>query len=370
MPDNQTVPSAMLTIFINGRFLGRQPTGVDRFAIELIRAIDELCTNCDPSVDGLTFQILVPRGINPSQDLHNIPTRHVGHLQGQAWEQIDLPLAAGGGLLLNLCNTAPIFRQKQLVVIHDAATARVPSSYGKLFRLWYGLLIPTVYRRAASVCTVSKFSRDDLAQVYGTREHVRVVPEGTDHMARVSSDQGVLDRHGLRSRPYIFAVSSLSSHKNFGAVVTAVELMGSTDFDIAIAGGQNPKIFAQVGQNLPASVKYVGYVSDAELKALYENASCFVFPSLYEGYGLPPTEAMACGCPVVAANAASLPEVCGDAAAYFDPREPADLARTLDSVMRSPSQRLQMKSLGLTQTKTMVWSSAALTLLSEIRRVA
>lgn len=354
-------------ILINGRFLSRRPTGVDRFAIEVVRALDHAVEARDPSVDGLHFEVVVPRG-DVLQRFVNIPVRQFGRLRGQAWEQIELAMLGRNGFLVNLCNTAPFFVRQQATVIHDVATEKVPASYGRLFRTWYSLLTPALYRRSKCICTVSQFSKSELASIYGVRDGVAVLPEGTDHMGRLAADATVLARNGLRARPYVLAVSSLSPHKNFAAVVRAVELLGDVDFDVVVAGGQNPRVFAGAGGGLSSSVKYVGYVTDEELKALYENAACFVFPSIYEGYGLPPTEAMACGCPVLAAGAASIPEVCGEAAIYFDPHDPSSLAAALARVMTEPLLREDLRKRGLARAGALIWRDAALELLSVIRR--
>lgn len=368
---NRSIEFNMTGVSINGRFLTRQPTGVDRFAFEMVAELDRLLDEQDERVSGISFELCCPQGRKNPHVFRNIPTRIVGNRGGQLWEQWDLPRSVSGDrLLLNLCNTAPAMRKNQLVTIHDVATVRVPHSYGRAFRAWYGSLIPLIYRRSRSVCTVSNFSKRELDEIYGHRDHVRVLPEGADHMARCLGDLDVLQRHGLGSRPFIFAVSSLSPHKNFAAVVRAVETIGDAGFDVVIAGGQNPRVFAGLGSELPASVKYVGYVSDEELKALYENAACFVFPSIYEGYGLPPTEAMVCGCPVLAANAASIPEVCGDAALYFDPHDPGSLAELLRRVMGDESLRGLLREKGLKRAGGLRWRDAALALTEEIRRVS
>ena len=355
-------------VLLNGRFLTRRLTGVDRFATEVVRALDIAISAAEPAVRGLSFELVAPKG-RITEQFENIAIRQEGRFDGQAWEQLELGRLAGVNLLVNLCNTAPIFRRRQLSVIHDAATVRVPESYGRAFRLWYALLMPSIYRRSQSVCTVSEFSQGELLKLYGRREQIRVLPEGTDHMARVHSDASVLERNALGQRPYVLAVSSLSPHKNFATVIRAVESMGEIDFDVVIAGGQNPRIFSDADSELTNSVRYVGYVSDGELKALYENAACFVFPSVYEGYGLPPTEAMASGCPVLAARAASIPEVCGDAAVYFDPREPASLVSALRSVMGDFQLREVLRKKGLERAGSMEWRSAALGLVDEVRRV-
>jgi glycosyltransferase involved in cell wall biosynthesis len=106
-----------------------------------------------------------------------------------------------------------------------------------------------------------------------------------------------------------------------------------------------------------------GYVTDPELRALYENAACFVYPSLYEGFGLPPLEAMSCGCPTLVARAASLPEVCGDAALYCDPRDPASIAQQIRCLVDDTSRRADLRARGLARAREFSWDRSAGTLL-------
>ena len=270
----------MKPLAINCRFLNRSMTGVDRFAGELLRALDRLQANGDPLLEGLRVRALAPPGTARPPWLEGIPLRTCGRLRGQAWEQLELPRAAGDDLLLNLCNTGPLLRRRQLVVIHDVATFRVPQSYSATFRRWYGLMTPRLYRAAAQVATVSEFSRREMAGLFGKRDDVVVLPEGADHIGRGTEDTAILDRYALRARPFALAVSSQAPHKNFSVVAEAVAQIRGADFDLVVAGGQNPKVFGG-GRPLPGFVKHVGYVTDAELLALYRNAACFVFPSRY-----------------------------------------------------------------------------------------
>lgn len=359
-----------MKIYINGRFLSRRMTGVDRFAYEIISAIDHLLDLKEYVETGeFCFEILIPPNVEQSKQFRNISMRTVGQFGGQLWEQFTLPIESKNGLLINLCNSAPVFSQKQLVVIHDVATARVPESYGAMFRAWYSVLMPMIYRRSASICTVSNFSTNELIELYGVRNNICVLPEGIDHIERVSADITILEKKQL-NKPYVLAVSSVSPHKNFGIIIEAIEQMRDIDFDVVIAGGQNPSVFSNTPDALPESVKYVGYVSDEDLKALYENAICFIFPSYYEGYGLPPTEAMACGCPVLAANAASIPETCGDAALYFDPHNAEKLSELLKTVVNDTTLQNLLRKRGLEHANAMRWNHAAIALLTEIRRVS
>jgi glycosyltransferase involved in cell wall biosynthesis len=113
-----------------------------------------------------------------------------------------------------------------------------------------------------------------------------------------------------------------------------------------------------------------GYVSDAELRALYENAACFVYPSFYEGFGLPPLEAMTCGCPVVVSRAASLPEVCGDAAVYCDPCDPADIARAMERVLGNPAAQEDLRRRSLERARTFSWKQTACAVLGHLEDLA
>ncbi|CAG4887055.1 glycosyltransferase family 4 protein [Paraburkholderia saeva] len=355
------------SISINGRFLGRRPTGVDRFAYEVVRNIDQMMASDDPATAGLKVEILVPSGVTVAPDMFsNMTVRTVPGGAGQRWEQISLPLAARGTLLLNLCNVGPLFFRNQVTVLHDAAPVRVPDAYTPAFRTWYRLMAPWIGRIARRVLTVSEFSRRELGDAYRIPAgKIGVLPMSGDHMLRVEDAVDVRARYQLGERPYVLAVSSASSHKNFRLVVEAIELLKATDYDFVIVGSSLP-IFNAVQQALPDFVKRVGYVSDAELRGLFRNAACFVFPSLYEGYGLPPVEAMTLGCPVIASNLPSIREACGDAALYITPTSAQELGNAMTQVMNDDALRGTLRADGYTHVEHYSWRATAARILKEI----
>ena len=344
-------------------------TGVERVAHETVRALDTLAAEGDEALAGLSVTLAVPPGVVVPPWLRHLAVREVPGGSGLRWEQWALRRAAGDAWLVNLCNMAPLARRRQIVLIHDVATVRSPASYSRAFRAWYALAMPLLYRRSAGVATVSQFSRDELRAVYGPRDDVEVWPEGTDHMARLEPDPSVLERHDLGPRPFVLAVGSMAVHKNFGLIVQALQRMDNPPFDLVVAGGRDPRIFGDAAASLPAFVRHVGYVSDEQLKALYQRAACFVFPSTYEGYGLPPTEAMACGCPVLAARVASMPEVLGDAAAWFDPRDAQALAALMHDIVTNPARRQALAQAGAERAERLRWRGTALALLACARRL-
>lgn len=357
-------------IDINGRFLCRRPTGVDRFGCEVLEVIDSLLGQSDLSVAGLSFRVLLPPTGEPTRKFSHLPFVRVGQLEGQAWEQWSLPRAVlPGRLLLSLCNAAPLIAPSQVVVIHDAATVAIPQSFSASFRLWYHLLMPLLGRRAREVVTVSEFSRGELTRSFAIADSkITTVSEGGEHILRVQADLSALDKYELRARPYVLAVSSMAAHKNFQLVLDALALLPAAPFDVAIAGGANAKVFGVAASLQSDRVKWLGYVSDEELRALYEGAQSFVFPSMYEGFGIPPLEAMHCGCPVLAARAASIPEVCGDAALYFDPRSASELAAVLMQSATSESLRRRMQERGYAQARKFSWEVGARQLLDVCRK--
>jgi len=353
-------------LVINGRFLGRPATGVDRFAFETVRAIDALLDTLDPIVAGLQVELVAPAHFGPSQSpFRHIPVRAVGHGRGTYWEQLSLPFAANGSLLLNLCNSGPIAYRRQVTVLHDAAPVRVPESYSSAFSAWYRWMAPTIGRVACRIVTVSEFSRSELCEAYGIPANkIGVVHESGEHMLRVQA----ATEHPCSGvqRPYVLAVGSLNQHKNFRLVAEAARLMSSAPFDIVVVGGSDPRVYGGAKVALPSFVRHLGYVSDADLGALYRNAACFVFPSRYEGFGLPPVEAMALGCPVVASHLPSIVEVCGDAVLYFSPDDPQELADVLHRVASDEALRDRMRKRGTARSAQLTWRATAAGLLEEI----
>ena len=174
--------------------------------------------------------------------------------------------------------------------------------------------------------------------------------------------------HQEKSRePYVLAVSSLKPLKNFALVIRAAKRLPDTNFNIV--GGKDPRVFASVDEEHGDNIHFLGYVDDEALRELYANASVFVYPSLYEGFGIPPIEAMAMGCPVIVTKKASLPEVCGDAALYCDATNDRDLAAKIRTVMKNDVVRQKLVARGRERVKTYRWIDSAKTLLHAIQMI-
>ena len=348
-------------MFINSRFLAQPLTGVQRYSHELLRAWDELIED-KVLGQGVSIHCLAPMGFRTKQNWKNLKFIQAGWFNGNLWEQISLPTLSRNGVLFSPGNIGPYFHPNQIVTLHDTSVFAFPEAYSFSFRLKYQLIMRRMGRIARRIITVSNFSKQELIRwCQIPADKIEVIYEGCDHLQRVLADPGVFERKGIgRKRPYFLAVGSNSPHKNFQAVLRAFKKLGNQDIDLVITGGSFGKIFSANPLDMSPNAYRIGYVSDGELKALYENALALVFPSKYEGFGIPPLEAMACGCPVICSTAASLREVCGEAALYFDPEDIELLTGLMDQLAADPLQREQLHEAGTQQAEKFSWRQAAM----------
>ncbi len=350
----------MLKISINGRFLSQKMTGQQRFSAELVAGLDRWLDRHPEVRSEVRVQLLAPQKAPLPDDLQHIAVRHVGSLQGHAWDQVDLPRHALGDVLLSLCGTGPVAHPRHVIALHDAAPFANPQNFTPRFRLAYSVMVPLLAKTARRVITVSEFSKRELARYCRVREEkFDVIGNGGDHILRPAADPSVLSQYGLTGKRYVFALGSISVNKNFGLVVEAFNRLGRSDLTLAVAGGQNASVFANAELADSADLVRLGYISDAALRALYENALCFVLPSLYEGFGIPPVEAMLCGCPVIVSTAPALVETCGDAALVCDPHRPDELAARIAMLADDAEVRQQMRDRGLARGRQFTWDGWA-----------
>jgi glycosyltransferase involved in cell wall biosynthesis len=348
-------------VYVNGRFLTQPLTGVQRYAAELLKAFDRLLDTGRIASSRFDPAVLAPPGAKlEGKGFRHIPIRTVGRTGGHLWEQVELPFYARDGILVSPCNTGPVAAVRQVITLHDASVFAMPYTFSPAFRNWYRLLWRMLARRVPVVLTDSEFSRAELCRYLGIGDgRVRVVYLGGEHALAAPADRTVLERSDLNGGPFLLAVGSMSHRKNLSGIIRALPRTGDNSMPVVITGGINPKVFGQLDISLPENVRWIGHVSDSELRCLYENAAAFIYPSLYEGFGFPALEAMACGCPVIAADIPPLHEVCGEAGLYCDPYDPNDIAHKIQTVMRDSSLRAQLKARGLERAAKFSWERCA-----------
>ncbi len=315
------------TLVMNARFLGQELTGVQRCGREMLARFAG------------RVEALRPEG-------------ELSAVRGHLWEQMTLPKLCRGRLLWSPGNTGPLSVQKQVVTIHDVGTLDHPEWFARKFALWYRFLTPRLARKVRRVLTVSEFSRQRVIETCGVApERVVTIPNGVDGRFKPvdAPTLGIFRKKHQLERPYFLYLGALEPRKNVATLLEAWKRHGLEDCDLVLAGAAG-KVFRDRGfTELPARTRLWGRVADEELPALLSGALGFVYPSVYEGFGLPALEAMACGCPILISNTTSLPEVGGEGydpatrtgtALYFTPTDADEIAErmrqllALDSVER------------------------------------
>lgn len=304
-----------MKIYINGKFLTQRITGVQRYALEMTKAIDELIGN-NKELQKKEFILIVPRNIIYMPKLKNILILKKGMMCGQIWEQLELPIYTRDGFLLSFANGAPLVKLTQAVTIHDASICAMPNSYTFKFRSYFKGIFAILGKVSKTIYTVSEFSKKELNRYFNINlDKIIVTYNGVDHIKTIQADERIIVRKDLVGRQYILVVGSMNPSKNFSLVLQVAKQMPNVNF--VIAGGSNAKVFNNNEFIAPpTNVNFIGYVTDEELMALYKNASVFIYPSIYEGFGIPPLEAMMWNCPVVVSDIEVFHEVYEDAAEY------------------------------------------------------
>lgn len=305
----------MKKIVINGRFLSQQITGVQRVAHELVRELDNLIKE-----EKIEVVMLAPKNIIFENLYKNIKIKKIGFLKGHLWEQLELPFYAlkERGMLLNLCNTAPIINTG-IISLYDISFKVNPQFFSRKFSLCYRILIYILLKTSKKIITCSEFSKKEIYSNYSiNKEKIIVNYCGGEHILRINEDFSILKKFNLERKKFYLAVSSINPNKNFRYIIELAKLYPEKKF--VIVGKKNIKIFGELRIENLKNLIWCGYITDEELKALYITCRGFIYPSFYEGFGLPPLEAMECGCKeVFVSNTSCLPEIFGESVVYLNP---------------------------------------------------
>jgi glycosyltransferase involved in cell wall biosynthesis len=342
-----------MNIYVNGRFRAHRVTGVQRVAHEITRRLAENVEICEPK-------------------------RKLAGWQGHLWEQTVLPLQCRNGVLWSPCASGPLSHANQVVTFHDMFVLDSPEWYKSTYVSWYGYTLRKLAQSSQHIIAVSDYTKRRVVARCGVDESkITVVHNGVDASWFSTSPLAApAARHALQlpSDRYLLSVGSLEPRKNLKTLLAAWQEVVSElppDLWLVISGAFDTNVYRSAGlSELPARVHLTGYVPEQHLPGLYAGSLGFVYPSLAEGFGLPPLEAMACGVPVLTSNTTALPEVCSTSALYFDPTNQRDLSHSIKLLVADQNLQQKLSHLGRQQASRFNWERTAEQTLAVLRAIA
>lgn len=307
-------------IAINGQFTARRMTGQERFAYEITQELDKVC-------DKGQFVLVVPRDAINVPELKNIPVIRYGKARGSLWEQTFFAWYTIRHRLrsLNLCSIMPLLRPGY-ICIHDLSYKVNPryfkTPYSKISQWWHKIQYHFAWRFSPIIFTVSEYSKKQMTEIYHVRpEKIVVIGNGWEHFGRIEEDATLRERKPeWFERPYFFSLGSLAPNKNIQWILEVARR--NAEYNFLIAGNASLKAYGNDYKgNGHENVKFLGYIADGEIKYLMRHCEAFLFPSFFEGFGIPPLEALSVGSKIVVAKTTCLPEIFGGAAYYINPND-------------------------------------------------
>ncbi len=359
-------------IYINGRFLTQNRTGVQRYSREIVCAIDRLLQerDCPEHLRDAEWVLLAPPGAECDIDLDRIEFRKVGNGDGHAWEQTHLAKHSRSGRLLSPASSGPIGHPRQIVVLHDAGIYNAPAGYSRRYRILHKVLDRLLARRA-QIATVSYFSRAELGRCLGIPDKdILLAPNGTEHLRAVSPDPSVVDRLGLEAGKYFVTLGLSTANKNIPLAIEAFRLLDRQDTKLVVIGKGSSRVFGSQHLKHNPGVLFTGRLTDEEVTGLLRSATALLFPSRYEGFGIPSLEAMLQECPVIASTAPGLMEVCGDAALHFHPDNAEMLQDLMRRVLDNPDIAAVMRTRGRRRPDRYRWDATAAVFIEALENLA
>ncbi|WP_165020604.1 glycosyltransferase family 4 protein [Dysgonomonas sp. ZJ279] len=339
---------------VNGRYLTQKATGVHRYAFEICNKLHEM---------GVDFHVAVPKEIHPDYKF-SFKTVKCGSLNTHLWEQISLPRylrSIGSPLLISFTGCGPLNYNNQIMTIHDVSHERYPEWFSKNYYRFYHYMMPRIGRKAHAVLTVSEFSKNEIVQTLGLDpQKIHVIHSNVPFHNKPSKEDILNYKPAPDSERYILAVSSMDPRKNFIRLVKAFNQIEDKSIKLYIIGMRfkafnTPDLEELVGEN----IHLPGYIDDEALQTMYQNALLSVYPSLYEGFGLPPLESMTFGCPAINSDIPALREVSEDAALYVDPFDVNDITNKINLLVSDADLRQSLRIKGLEQIKKYSWKKSA-----------
>ncbi len=361
---------------IDGRYIQDHFPGIGRYTYNLIDALarrapdDRFVVLCNSALRNTRYDLAA------LARLPNIELRRVAVPTFSLGEQFQLPISHAQLFHSPYFVKPYVSRVPTLVTIFDVIPLLFPRAVSGRARFFFRWAVWLAAQTSARVIVPSVATREDLlARVRVPREKIAVIPLAADARLAPPSDAAIAHvREKYALAQYVLYVGINKPHKNLTTLLEAWARV-ETDAALVLAGAWDARYASEVRDQRSgvsgrrSAVKHIGNVDDADLPALYAGATAFVMPSLYEGFGLPPLEAMACGAPVICSNAASLPEVVGDAALLVNPRDPEEIAQAISRLLADAARRDELRAKGFARAARFSWDQTARETLSVYRQI-
>lgn len=333
-------------IVINGHFKNQQVTGVQRYALEIIKEFNQL---------NETYDFVFPPELLTSDKI-----RHL-------WMQTVMPLkVADDQLLWSPTNIGPVLCKNQVLTLHDISDQLHPEWFEGTYVKWRNLILPLLLRRVKGVITVSEFSKQSIIDQYPfASDKIEVIPNGvriSHFYPRNSEEVSAIKEELQLHKPFIITVGSLDPRKNINGLLKGWNSLPPEmrkEVELVIIGSSAEKFNFHLAEKVDSSVRFLGYMDYEKLPAVYSGAMAFVFPSLFEGFGLPVLEAMACQIPVITSNSTSLKEIADDRALMIDPAIPIEIGNAIQQLIESKELRLTLGQKGYDYAQSFSWRKTA-----------
>lgn len=341
------------TLYVNGRFLCNKMDGISRFSLEICKQLKRL---------GLDFKIVIPKWLEYENE-ESFEIIRFGSLKSHFWEQIDLLRflkTKGNPLLLNLSGLGPLFYNNQIITIHDLSFYENKKWFSKSYTLFYSIATPVLARNALKILTVSNFSKIEIIK------YLKIDEKKIEVIYNAAADDGENSIHSRDVSPivnsvlndkYVLAVSSIDPRKNLQRLIDSFLELNLENYKLVLVGKTSNHFNVKLSANFK-SVIFTGFVSDSELSILYKKCEFFIYPSLYEGFGIPPLEAMKNDCAVIVSEIPSLKEVCSDAALYVNPFDTESIKNGMLKIIEDSVLKEELKRKGSLRSEFFKWKDS------------
>ncbi|WP_242386461.1 glycosyltransferase family 4 protein [Phocaeicola sartorii] len=308
----------MARLAINGQFAARRMTGQERFAYEIVKELDRIVKPQDQ------VELIVPLNASNIPPVKNIKLVKYGEVRGTLWEQTYFTyyVFRHKAISLNLCSVMPVLKPG-IICIHDLSykvnSTYFKTRYARISQIWHKFQYWLAWHFSPIIYTVSEYSKSQMIDLYRVDpKRITVVGNGWEHFKCIKNIELKNEFFELLSKPYFFSLGSLAPNKNIEWVLSVAKT--HSQYNFLIAGKSSLKAYGISYKECDYSnVKFLGYISDEEIKYLMRNCKAFIFPSFFEGFGIPPLEALSVGAKIIVAKSSCLPEIFGTSAYYIDP---------------------------------------------------